>query len=149
MIESLSHITFIVRDVEKMGKFLRTIFDAKEVYDSKGRNYSLSYEKFFIAGGIWIAVMEGEPLQERSYNHIAFKVSETNFDEYVSRIRRLGIAIEPGCDRTGAEARSIYFHDYDNHLFELHTGTLDDRLSYYSRSCTSTTSPYGQVISTG
>ncbi|MEN6319817.1 MAG: FosX/FosE/FosI family fosfomycin resistance hydrolase [Syntrophaceae bacterium] len=133
MIESISHITFIVRNVEKMGEFLRTIFDAKEVYDSKRKNYSLSYEKFFIIGGTWIAVMEGEPLTERSYNHVAFKVSESEFDDYVSRVMQLGVEIRHGRDRVSAEAQSIYFYDYDNHLFELHTGTLDDRLLYYAK----------------
>ncbi|MDP3309636.1 MAG: FosX/FosE/FosI family fosfomycin resistance thiol transferase, partial [Polaromonas sp.] len=24
-----------------------------------------------------------------------------------------------------------YFYDFDNHLFELHTGTLDERLRQY------------------
>jgi len=64
MIETISHITLIVRDVQKMGHFLRTIFDAEEVYDSSKKNFSLSYEKFFIVGGTWIAVMEGDPLPE-------------------------------------------------------------------------------------
>jgi fosfomycin resistance protein FosX len=134
MIESLSHITLIVKDVIKTSEFLRTILDAEEVYDSKGGNYSLSYEKFFIAGGIWIAVMEGKPLSKRSYNHIAFKVPEMDFDEYALRIEQLGVEIKPGRNRTGAEARSIYFYDYDNHLFEIHTGTLNERLSYYLKS---------------
>jgi catechol 2,3-dioxygenase-like lactoylglutathione lyase family enzyme len=133
MIESISHITFIVRDVNKMGEFLRTIFDAKEVYDSTMKNYSLSYEKFFIIGGTWIAVMEGEPLTERSYNHVAFKVSESEFDDYASRVIRLGLEIKHGRKRVRAEARSIYFYDYDNHLFEIHTGTLDDRLLHYMK----------------
>ena len=133
MIESISHITFIVRDVEKMGEFLRTVFDAEEVYDSTEKNYSLSYEKFFIIGGTWIAVMEGEPLSERSYNHVAFKVSDTELDEYVSRIKQLGLEIKPGRDRVDGEARSVYFYDFDNHLFELHTGTLQERLSHYSK----------------
>ena len=132
MIETISHITMIVRDVEKMGHFLRTIFDAKEVYDSSKENFSLSYEKFFIVGGIWMAVMEGEPLPERSYNHVAFKVSASDFDEYVLRIKQLGVDIKPGRDRISGEARSIYFYDYDNHLFELHTGTLNERLLHYS-----------------
>ncbi len=29
------------------------------------------------------------------------------------------------------EGRSLYFHDHDNHLFELHTGTLEERLARY------------------
>jgi fosfomycin resistance protein FosX len=132
MIESLSHITLIVRDVKRMGEFLRTIFDAREIYDSRENNYSLSYEKFFIIGGTWIAVMEGEPLTERSYNHIAFKVPESEFDEYISKLNQLGVEIKPDRYRVSAEMRSIYFYDYDHHLFELHTGTLDDRLLYYA-----------------
>jgi catechol 2,3-dioxygenase-like lactoylglutathione lyase family enzyme len=126
-------MTFIVKDVGRMAKFLRGIFDAKEVYDSAGQNHSLSYEKFFLIGGTWIAVMEGEPLAGRSYNHIAFRVPDSEFDEYESRIRHLGVEILPGRDRVHGEARSIYFYDYDNHLFELHTGTLHDRLLHYSK----------------
>ncbi|NUM34043.1 MAG: FosX/FosE/FosI family fosfomycin resistance thiol transferase [Candidatus Brocadiae bacterium] len=132
MIETISHITIIVRDIEKTGHFLQTIFDAKEVYDSSQKNFSLSYEKFFVVGGVWMAVMEGSPISERSYNHIAFRIPDSEFDEYVSRIKKLGVEIRPGRDRVGGEARSIYFYDYDNHLFELHTGTLDDRLACYS-----------------
>lgn len=108
--------------------------DAEEVYDSKRKKYSLSYEKFFIIGGTWIAVMEGEPLTECSYNHVAFKVSESEFDDYVSRVEQLGVEIKHGRDRVGGEARSIYFCDYDNHLFEIHTGTLNDRLLHYSKA---------------
>jgi len=133
MIESVSHITFIVKDVEKMAHLLSTIFDAEEVYDSGEKNFPISYEKFFIIGGTWIAIMEGEPLSERFYNHVAFKVSDSEFDEYVSRIKQLGLEVKPGRDRVEGEARSIYFYDPDNHLFELHTGTLKDRLLRYSK----------------
>jgi len=30
------------------------------------------------------------------------------------------------------EGRSIYFYDHDNHLFELHTGNLEERLARYA-----------------
>ena len=111
-----------------MGHFLSTIFDAEEVYNSAGENFSISDEKFFIVGDTWIAVMKGEPLLERSYNHVAFKVSDSEFDEYVSRVKQLGLEVKPGRDHVDGDSRSIYFYDYDNHLFELHTGTLQDRL---------------------
>ncbi len=35
--------------------------------------------------------------------------------------------------RVEGEGRSLYFYDYDNHLFELHTGTLFQRLQKYLR----------------
>ncbi len=37
MIENISHITFIVRGIEKSCQFFKYIFDAKEVYDSKAK----------------------------------------------------------------------------------------------------------------
>ncbi|MEZ0471230.1 FosX/FosE/FosI family fosfomycin resistance thiol transferase [Luteimonas salinilitoris] len=92
--EGISHITFVVRDLERMAVFLCEGLGAHEVYDSAGRNHSLSREKFFVLGGVWIAAMEGD-----------------------SRIRGEGL--------------SLYFHDFENHLFELHTGTLEQRLAAY------------------
>lgn len=132
MIEALSHITIIVKDVQRTGHFLQVVFDAREIYDSSGKNFSVAYEKFFLINDIWVAVMQGDPLQERSYNHIAFKIPKNQFEDYESRIQKLGLEIIPGRHRISCEERSIYFYDYDNHLFELHTGTLDERLKHYS-----------------
>lgn len=134
MIEALSHITLIVRDLVRTAQLLRTVFDAREVYDSQGRNFSLSREKFFIIGHTWIVLMEGESILERSYNHVAFKVADEAFDAYAARVRELGLEVLPGRARVPGEARSLYFYDYDNHLFELHTGTLEERLRHYRTS---------------
>jgi catechol 2,3-dioxygenase-like lactoylglutathione lyase family enzyme len=134
MIELISHITFIVKDVKRSAHLFRSIFDAKEVYDSSEKNFSVAYEKFFLIGDIWIAIMEGDSLPERSYNHIAFKVREAELDDYIKRVRKLGLEIIEGRHRIKGEARSVYFYDYDYHLFELHTGTLSERLSSYSNS---------------
>ena len=131
MIESISHITFIVKDIDRTTQFFRTVFDAEEVYDGARKNYSISYEKFFVVGGVWVALMAGEPLSERSYNHVSFKVPEAEFDDYLSRIKQLVLEILPGRKRIEGEARSIYFYDYDNHLFELHSGTLSERITSY------------------
>jgi len=132
MIEGISHITFIVHDLEKATRFFREIFDAKEVYSSGDKTYSLSGEKFFQIGDTWIAIMKGDSLSERTYNHVAFKVSETNFGTYVQRIKKLGLDIRKGRSRVDGEGRSIYFYDFDNHLFEIHTGTLRTRLKKYN-----------------
>lgn len=134
MIEGLSHITFVVRDLERMTVFLTGIFDAREVYASGDRTFSISREKFFLINQLWIAVMEGEPLPDKTYNHVAFKIGENDFEGYAERVQTLGIEIRRDRTRVEGEGRSLYFYDYDNHLFELHTGTLDQRLRRYSQS---------------
>jgi catechol 2,3-dioxygenase-like lactoylglutathione lyase family enzyme len=77
--------------------------------------------------------MEGEPLPARSYNHIAFKIPEAEFDAFAERVRQAGVEMAAPRPRVEGEGRSIYFHDFDNHLFELHTGTLSERLKRYGR----------------
>ena len=129
--EGISHITFIVRDLERMAAFLRDGLGAQEVYDSAGQDFSLSREKFFVLGGVWIAAMEGVPPAGRSYQHVAFKVSETDLPLYRQRLEALGVEIRPPRPRVDGEGQSLYFHDFDNHLFELHTGTLEQRLLRY------------------
>lgn len=131
MISGLSHITLIVRDLNKTTTFLQEIFDAEEIYSSGDKTFSLSKEKFFLIAGLWICIMEGESLQERTYNHIAFRIHEEEMGEYTERIKSLGVEIKPERSRVTGEGRSIYFYDYDNHLFELHAGTLEERLKRY------------------
>lgn len=131
VLTGLSHLTFIVTDLERMKTFLCDGLGATEVYDSSGRNFSVSREKFFSLGGIWIAAMEGVPPDERSYQHVAFKVSVEDIPEYKTRLLRLGVEVKSPRSRIEGEGESLYFYDFDNHLFELHTGTLDERLRHY------------------
>ncbi|HBH2426948.1 TPA: fosfomycin resistance hydrolase FosXCC [Enterococcus faecium] len=128
----ISHITFIVKDLGKATKFFKEIFEAKEIYSSEDKTFSISKEKFFLINDLWIAVMEGEKI-EKSYNHIAFKIDESDYEMYLKRIENLGLEIKVGRKRVIGEGNSIYFYDYDNHLFELHTGTLETRLHHYRK----------------
>ncbi|TFH41445.1 MAG: hypothetical protein E4H01_14970 [Lysobacterales bacterium] len=68
MVEGISHITFVVNDLEKMKHLIIEVLGGEEVYSSGEDTFSISKEKFFL----------------------------------------------------------------DNHLFELHTGTLEDRLRRYT-----------------
>jgi fosfomycin resistance protein FosX len=132
MIEGLSHVTFMVRDLERMAAILTDVFDAREVYSSGEQTFSTAREKFFQVGNLWIAIMEGEALPSRTYNHIAFKIRDSEFETYEARIKALGLEIRRPRERVPGEGRSIYFYDSDNHLFELHTGTLAERLERYA-----------------
>jgi fosfomycin resistance protein FosX len=138
MIEGLSHITFIVHDMERMEEILVSVLRARRVYDSCDSMFSLSRERFFLAGKesaqVWLAIMEGESLPTQTYNHVAFKISEADYPACLERVQALGLEVRGGRSRVAGEGRSIYFHDDDNHLFELHTGTLTERLQRYARA---------------
>jgi catechol 2,3-dioxygenase-like lactoylglutathione lyase family enzyme len=114
-----------------MARFLCDGLGAHEVYDSKGHNYSLAPEQFFLLGGGWIAAMEGIPPLDRSYQHVAFRVHESDLPMYQAKLLALGVEIRPPRSRVDGEGQSLYFYDFDNHLFELHTGTLEQRLTRY------------------
>ena len=126
MVNGISHLTFIVQDIERATLFFEKIFSAEIVYDSGDQTFSLSRERFFLIGNLWIVVMQGEPLSENTYNHIAFQINECDYDE------NLGVKMREPRSRIEGEGRSLYFYDFDNHLFELHTGTLAERLKSYN-----------------
>ena len=78
--------------------------------------------------------MEGEPLRDKTYNHMAFKMAVEDYDRKLQRIQALGLEVREGRSRVDGEGRSIYFYDFDNHMFELHSGTLQDRLRRYDKA---------------
>ena len=130
-IKGLSHITFICKDIERTAKMFKGVFGAEEVYCSGNKTFSISREKFLQVANIWIAIMEGEPV-EKTYNHIAFQVNNKELEEFEAKVLSFGLTILPGRKREDAEGRSLYFYDYDNHLLELHTGDLRTRLHLYN-----------------
>lgn len=76
--------------------------------------------------------MAGKPPVDRSYQHVAFTVSEDDVITYRERLERIGAEVLPPRLRVSGEGLSLYVYDFDNHLFELHTGTLDQRLARYA-----------------
>jgi fosfomycin resistance protein FosX len=133
-IQGISHITFIVKDLERTATFFCDGLGAVEVYDSKGKNFSLSREKFFMLCGTWFAVMQGEPPPARTYGHLAFKIDDADLEGFEARLQAVGAEFKAPRPRISGEGKSLYFYDFDNHLFELHTGTLEDRLKRYAAS---------------
>lgn len=140
-IEGISHITLIVQNLKRSSAFFSSIFGAKEVYDSGEETFSLAKEQFLLVAGVWVAIMEGDPLPNRTYNHIAFKIPASEYENYRDRLEKTGIEFHQGRPRVAGEGLSLYFHDYDNHLFELHTGTLEERLAAYRNKKGQPTNP--------
>jgi catechol 2,3-dioxygenase-like lactoylglutathione lyase family enzyme len=131
-IQGVSHLTFIVRNVDRTSELFRLALGASEVYDSGDRQFSVSREKFLLLGGVWLAFMQGEPVG-RSYRHVAFAVDEDELELYERRLISAGVEVMPPRPRVEGEGRSVYFYDFDDNLFELHSGTLQERLERYAR----------------
>ena len=109
------------------------VLGGKEIYSSGDQTFSISREKFFDVGGVWVAIMEGESLPKRTYNHVAFKTDDVGLERARAAISNLKLEIKPSRPRVAGEGHSLYFYDHDNHLFELHTGTLEERLAAYKK----------------
>lgn len=131
MVEGISHVTLVVSDLERSARILEYVLGAEEVYSSGEATHSISPEKFFRVGGAWLVLMQGEPSRARTYEHVAFRVTDAELDAYLARVRELGLEVREDRPRVPGEGRSVYFYDYDNHLFELHAGNLEERLKAY------------------
>lgn len=129
-ITGVNHITFMVQDLERSARLWCEGLGATQVYESSRKCYSLSEERFFELGGVWVALMRGEPTA-RSYRHIAFSASAAELPLFEQRLHMLGIEQLTSRPRITGEGESLYFYDYDNNLLELHSGNLSERLQTY------------------
>ncbi|UWR22400.1 FosX/FosE/FosI family fosfomycin resistance hydrolase [Sulfitobacter sp. S190] len=127
----LSHVTFITADLDRMEQIFTRVLKAEKIYDSGLDTFSIAPERFFDVDGVWVATMLGAPLPTRTYNHTAFTMPEADYDDRLAEIKSLGLDLREGRSRVAGEGHSIYFHTPDNHLIELHTGTLAQRLARY------------------
>jgi catechol 2,3-dioxygenase-like lactoylglutathione lyase family enzyme len=131
----LSHVTFIVSELDRMEQLLTAVLGAVRVYDSGSEIFSLSEERFFLIGEgdsvTWVAIMQGDAALPRTYNHVAFQVRREDLPALRETIIGLGLDIRPPRSRVHGEGASIYFYDHDGHLFELHAGSLRERLAVY------------------
>ena len=80
MLHGLSHMTFIVVDLDCSERLLVERLGARRIYESGEATFSLSPERFYLLGEaqapLWIAIIRGPGLPELSYNHVAFKIDE-------------------------------------------------------------------------
>ena len=115
---------------------------AVRVYGSGSDTFSLSEERFFLIGDgdtatPRAAIMQGDTDCRAPTTTVAFQVQREDLPALRETIVQLGLDIRPPRSRVDGEGDSIYFHDHDGHLFELHAGSLRERLTAYSAAAES------------
>ncbi|MDA7026216.1 metallothiol transferase FosB [Bacillus sp. CLL-7-23] len=129
-IKGMNHLLFSVFDLETSVRFYEKVFAAKWLVKGKKSAY-------FDLNGIWLALNEEKNLQRTqihdSYTHIAFSITQIDLPDWEAKLKALGVKVLKGRKRHKDDKDSIYFSDPDGHKFELHTGSVSDRLAYYQK----------------
>ncbi len=125
MLKAISHIALVVRDPARTAQLFERALGARIARLKQERKGPP--ETFLFLGSIWFVLVEGESHVSRSDDHIAFSVAEDELEIFAEKLSALGV--ESQVSRAGTAAKSLYFVDYDNHLFELHTGQLERDLA--------------------
>lgn len=80
-------------------------------------------ETFVRLGGIWIVLVGASVQRARTGDHIAFHATPEILEATVAKLQVMGHEFI-----RGRSSRSLYFFDYDDHVFELDAEDMDKEL---------------------
>jgi hypothetical protein len=86
---------------------------------------------YFLAGDLWFCIEEDPTARAQclpEYTHIAFSVSQNDFQTIANKIRAANTSI---FKENKSEGDSIYFLDPTGHKLEIHVGNWKSRLEAY------------------
>lgn len=127
-VQGFNHITFNVKDLNKSLDFHQNILGMKV----RHRGRSDAYMEW---GDAWICIVERtgyphETIKHIGIDHVAFYISETDFDEALEILKENEVEIVRGPIKRGV-GRSVNFLDPDGNEIELHTSTLEERMKVW------------------
>ena len=126
MIRGINHITLAVSDLDVSVRYYEEVLGFRLASRYDGGAY-------LEAGSDWLCLSLDKAAadQPRSdYTHIAFDVSEEDFDAFAESLRAANVPI---WKQNRSEGQSIYFLDPDGHKLEVHVGSLQSRMAAIQR----------------
>jgi hypothetical protein len=111
MLGPISHIALIVADPSLTAALFENLFDAKSScrIDEDGHD-----ETLLKLGDTRFVLVKADIKRERTGDHIAFQVTQELLQATKQKLAALGREYILARNET-----SLYFFDYDNHVFEL------------------------------
>lgn len=119
MISGLNHITIAVSNVQTSLDFYTQIlgFTGHVVWES-GAYLSIN--------GLWVCLSKDTPSPAQDYSHIAWSVEADKFEDIKRTLLSAGVR---QWKTNKSEGDSLYCLDPDGNKFEIHVGSLEQRLA--------------------
>jgi catechol 2,3-dioxygenase-like lactoylglutathione lyase family enzyme len=118
-----------VQDIERSFSFYCEVLGFIPLVKWDGGAYFLIGKKNLLlpGAGSWFCLNVDHKRQPHDcYTHYAFSVSGRDFETMVARIAGSGAIC---FQENSSPGKSFYFLDPDGHKLEIHTGTLEDRIT--------------------
>jgi catechol 2,3-dioxygenase-like lactoylglutathione lyase family enzyme len=121
VLDSISHIALVVKDPARTATLFRDLFNARviEREDEEGH-----FETFVRLGSVWVVLVAASVERRRTGDHIAFHATPEILEATAARLQAMGREFIRARSNT-----SLYFFDYDDHVFELDTEDIDQQLA--------------------
>ena len=118
----IGHIALIVRDPGRTADLFASVLGAQVIADCPDNGgHPQTFAKF---GGVWFVLRQGEGPPCRNGDHIAFEVSRGLLRTCADKLATFDVE-----HFMAREDTTLYFTDYDNHVFELDAGgSIDEAL---------------------
>ena len=126
MLGPIAHVALIVRDPTRTADFMRDLFDAPVLRRTDADGHD---ETFVRLGVSWFAFVGADVKRERTGDHIAFRVARETIASIAGKLKA------KGCEFILSDAgTSLYFFDFDNHVFELDSSDQEQELNALAAS---------------
>ncbi|MBZ5554993.1 MAG: VOC family protein [Acidobacteriia bacterium] len=122
MLDAIGHVALVVRDPSRTAALFEKLFAVKIVRrtDLEGHD-----ETFVRLGRTWFALVQADIERPRTGDHIAFHVTQATLQSTAEKLKEMKVEFQ-----LARSDSSLYFFDYDNHVFELDTTDLESDLAH-------------------